>query len=218
MKKLSAILLASLFFAACGGAAETNKASNATNAANANSTNTAVNKASVNSTTTSTNPTGFTLKIDGKEMPVDAKFASYTVEKATISRGGKDETAAQYVFRIANFDFQNAKGKQPTGDEKMAIFTIVNIPNTDEKTVPGAGDYPVPLFAGEQTPQFSITTKLGVMYIDGGKPIEKKLETSKLKGKTKITSATADTISGEIDATDGATTIKGTFTAKLTKK
>ncbi len=41
---------------------------------------------------------------------------------------------------------------------------------------------------------------------------------SKADGEVKITAVTADSVSGEINVTEGDKTIKGTFTAKLPKK
>ena len=41
---------------------------------------------------------------------------------------------------------------------------------------------------------------------------------SKAEGEVKITAVTADSVSGEINVTEGDKTIKGTFTAKLPKK
>ena len=40
----------------------------------------------------------------------------------------------------------------------------------------------------------------------------------KADGEVKITSVTADTVSGEVNLTDGDKSIKGTFTAKLPKQ
>ena len=45
-----------------------------------------------------------------------------------------------------------------------------------------------------------------LMSIGGGK---------KAEGEVKITNVTADTVSGEVDLTEGDKSIKGTFTAKL---
>ena len=44
------------------------------------------------------------------------------------------------------------------------------------------------------------------MTIGGGK---------KAEGEVKITSVTADTVSGEVDLTEGDKSIKGNFTAKM---
>ena len=44
------------------------------------------------------------------------------------------------------------------------------------------------------------------------------LDRSTLSGQVKVTSATADEISGDIDLTAGDNTIKGSFTAKVLKR
>ena len=41
---------------------------------------------------------------------------------------------------------------------------------------------------------------------------------SKAEGEVKITAVSADSVSGEINVSEGDKTIKGTFTAKLPKK
>ena len=55
-----------------------------------------------------------------------------------------------------------------------------------------------------------------------GKQTETDFDTSfskeKVNGEVKITSVTADTVSGEVNLTEGDKSIKGTFTAKLPKK
>ena len=62
------------------------------------------------------------------------------------------------------------------------------------------------------------TKSIGIVSRKGGADNTVWLERSTLMGDVKVTSASADEISGDIDVTSGDTSIKGSFTAKILKR
>ena len=51
-----------------------------------------------------------------------------------------------------------------------------------------------------------------------GKEEKISVDTRKAEGEVRITSVTEDSISGEVDLTEGGNSVKGPFTAKITTK
>ena len=58
----------------------------------------------------------------------------------------------------------------------------------------------------------------GIVSRTGGADNKVWLDRGTLTGEVKLTSASADEISGDIDVTSGDTSIKGSFTAKILKR
>jgi hypothetical protein len=157
-----------------------------------------------------------TISLGGKETPLEVKSGTYQKSVTNYSAGGKSETASETVFFIANFDMAQAKsgGKKPENGQMVAAFTLIGASGTDDKTPIHVGTYLVRSGEAENATRFNITTKCGFVMFENGAQSDKKLATSKLQGETKITSVTADAVAGEINVTDGESTIKGTFVAK----
>lgn len=156
-----------------------------------------------------------TISSAGKETPLEVKTGTYQKSIVNYLAGGKNETASETVFVIANFDLGAAKaGGKPENGQLVAAFTLIGASGSDDKTALPTGTYLVRSGVAENAARFNITTKCGFVSFANGIQADKKLATSKLQGETKITAVTAATIAGEINVTDGETTIKGTFIAK----
>lgn len=156
-----------------------------------------------------------TIVSGGGESPLEVKSGAFFKSTQTYSDGGKTETATQAVFRIANFDMEKAKGAKPENGQMVAVFVLVGAGGTDEKAALQPGTYPVRTGDFSKAPKFNITSNCGFVMFAGGAQSEKKLATSKMQGETRISSVTNDSVTGEINVTDGESTIKGTFVAKL---
>lgn len=168
------------------------------------------------------NPSGnsssphLTVSSGGKESALEVKSGTYQMSATNYSAGGKSETASEAVFFIANFDMAQSRagGNKPENGQMVAAFTLIGASGTNEKTPIQVGTYPVRSGEAENATRFNITTKCGMVMFENGAQSDKKLATSRLQGETKITAVAGDTVSGEINVTDGESTIKGTFVAK----
>jgi hypothetical protein len=178
--------------------------------------NTASKAANTSGTAGNSSSPQLTISLGGKDTPLEVKSGSYQQSVTNYSSGGKNETASEAVFFIANFDMAQAKaaGKKPENGQMVAAFTLIGASGTNDKSPLGVGTYPVRSGEGENATRFNITTRCGVVMFENGAQTDKKLATSKLQGEAKITSVTDGTVSGEINVTDGESTIKGTFIAR----
>jgi hypothetical protein len=178
--------------------------------------NTASKAANTNGTAGNSSSPQLTISLGGKDTPLEVKSGSYHQSVTNYSAGGKSETASEAVFFIANFDMVQAKaaGKKPENGQMVAAFTLIGASGTNDKSPLAVGTYPVRSGEGENATRFNITTRCGVVMFENGAQTDKKLATSKLQGEAKITSVADGTVSGEINVTDGESTIKGTFVAR----
>lgn len=191
-----------------GATHENSIANNGTSPQTTAATNTAVAPAAASSPR-------LTIVSGGKESPLEVKSGGFVKSTQTYSDGSKTETATQAMFRIANFELEKAKGSRPEDGQMVAVFVLVGAGGTDEKAALQPGTYPVRTGSVQTASKFNITSNCGFVMFAGGAQSEKKLATSKMKGETRISSVTNDSVTGEINVTDGESTIKGTFVAKL---
>jgi hypothetical protein len=156
------------------------------------------------------------VSLGGKESPLEVKSGTYQRSVAQYSAGGKNEIASETVFFVANFDMAKSKaaGNKPENGQMVAAFTLIGANGTNDKAPIQVGTYPVRSGEAENATRFNITTKCGIVMFENGAQSDKKLATSKLQGEAKITGVNGDEVSGEINVTDGESSIKGAFVAK----
>jgi len=127
-------------------------------------------------------------------------------------------TAATYKVYAANYDldssfFAQTMNKPLTSDDNLRVtFSLVGDEGGTEKTALKAGTY------SAKADKFMKVESVGIVSRKGGADNTGWLERSTLTGDVKVTTASADEISGDIDLTSGGTSIKGSFTAKILKR
>ncbi len=83
---------------------------------------------------------------------------------------------------------------------------------TDEETGYKTGTYPT------KAEKFDKVDYVNVAYLSDGKESSNSFDLAKTTGEVKITAVSADSVSGEINLTEGERSVKGTFTTKITVK
>lgn len=172
-------------------------------------------------TTTTTVPK-LDVKVGGKSSTLDVKSGVVDPSEVTATAPGKPNVKTfLHKIYLANFEMDTSgagwMNKPLTAPEQMRVqIELTGEDGTDMKSPFKVGTHAaqtnntngvrtviIRTFAdGKQTD----TRFDSLMSIGGGK---------KAEGEVKITSVTADTVSGEVDLTEGDRSIKGTFTAKL---
>lgn len=148
-----------------------------------------------------------------KDLPVKSSYA-FPVTKSFTDTAGKITTAGSYRTYAANYDldagnFAMTLDKPLGSDDQVRVtFSLVGEQGGNEKTPPKAGTY------SAKADKFMKVEDVGIISRKGS---ETKfwLDRSTVTGEVKITSASADSMSGDINITAGETTIKGSFTAKI---
>lgn len=162
------------------------------------------------------------VKVGGKSSTLDVKSGAVDPSEMVFTAPGKPNVKT-FIHKIylANFEMDTSgvawMNNPLTAPEQMRVeIDLTGDDGTDKNTPFKVGTYTaqtketngvrtviIRTFAdGKQTD----TRFDSLMSIGGGK---------KAEGKVKITNVTADTVSGEVDLTEGDKSIKGTFTAKL---
>ena len=154
---------------------------------------------------------GIAVQYDGKSATVEPKSTAVIVD--TVG------DMVSHTFVIANYDLGDKVSKmslQGSAKEagKMRVqFTIIGAKGTDEKTPVKPGEYPSRV---GNTGSAENTANGGRFSYAGEKREESKgTSLADMKaGKIKIDSVDGGTITGEVDLTDGKTSIKGKFSVK----
>ena len=152
-----------------------------------------------------------------KDLPVKSSYA-FAVTKTFTDINNKITTASAYNVYAANYDldannFAMTMDKPLTSDDQVrVVFSLIGDEGTNEKSPPKAGTY------SAKADKFMKVESAGLVARKGGADIKSWLDRSMLSGEVKVTSASADEISGDVDLTSGDTSIKGSFTAKVLKR
>ena len=153
-----------------------------------------------------------------KDFAVKSGYA-FAVTKTFTDTAGKMTTAPSYRTYAASYDldagnFAMTLDKPLTADDQLrVVFNLVGEEGGNEKTPPKAGTY------SAKADKFMKVEDAAIVSRKGGADSKVWLDRSTLSGEVKVTSASADSISGEVNLTAGETTIKGSFRAKvLTRK
>jgi hypothetical protein len=152
-----------------------------------------------------------------KDLATKSSY-SYAVTKTFTDTSNKITTASAYRTYAANYDldatnFSMTIEKALTSDDQVRVeFSLVGDQGTNEKAPPKAGTY------SAKADKFMKVETVGIVSRKGGADNKVWLDRGTLTGEVKVTSASADEISGDIDVSAGDTTIKGSFTAKILKR
>ena len=149
-----------------------------------------------------------------KDLPVKTSYA-FAVTKSFTDASGKITTAPSYRTYVASYDldagnFAMTLDKPLTSDDQVrVVFSLVGEQGGNEKTPPKAGTY------SAKADKFMKVEDVGIVSRKGGPDNKFWFDRSTVTGQVKVTSATAESISGDIDLTAGDNTIRGSFTAKV---
>jgi hypothetical protein len=103
--------------------------------------------------------------------------------------------------------------KPLTSDDQIRVmFSLIGEQGTDGKAPLKAGAY------SARADKFMRVETVGIVSRKSGVDNKVWLDRNALTGQVKVTSASADEISGDVDVTSGDTSIKGSFTAKILKR
>jgi hypothetical protein len=164
------------------------------------------------------------VKVGGKDSTLDVKSstAGNSTFAVTSPAGQRIRVTLQTIY-LANHEMDaspSSWNKPLSGPGQMRVaLTLMNGDGPNEnfkvgtysaqsENANGVYDVSINTFAdGKQT-----ETRFYGSYVGSAK------RDIKPTGEVKITNVTADTVSGEVNLTEGDTSIKGPFTAKLPKK
>lgn len=197
MKKLLTIILASVFFTACGGTG------------------------SIGSTG-GTPPTQLKVLVNEQEKTLDIKSIGVFYGKNVLNNvAGKAKLETfRHSLYFANFDADFTKeGAAETAmtapDQVVVRVSLTGEDGTKEDSPLKVGTYSV------KNEWINDVNAASIMSFQKGTKTETQFSPmstmTNTEGEVKITSVTADTVSGEINLTETGRAIKGTFTAKLPK-
>ncbi|HSQ23722.1 MAG TPA: hypothetical protein VLN44_04920 [Pyrinomonadaceae bacterium] len=153
-----------------------------------------------------------------KDFAIKSSYA-FAVTKTFTDTAGKITTAPSYRTYVASYDldagnFAMTLDKPLTSEDQLrVVFSLVGEQGGNEKTPPKAGTY------AAKADKFMKVEDVAIVSRKGAADNKVWLDRSTLSGEVKITSASASSISGDVDLIAGESTIKGSFTAKvLTRK
>lgn len=199
MKKLGTLILASLLLTACGGAS------------------------SGGGTSSSADPSASKLdvKVAGKDSALNVKTgAVYYGNVISTAPGKPDIQTFAHTIYLANYEMETTSPgwtrKVPSALDHMRV----DIQLTGEEGTKTDSPFKVGTY-GAKAGKFNSVRSVVIHTFADGKATRTHFNTlfsdSKVEGEVKITSVTADTVSGEVNLTDGGNSIKGNVTAKLPK-
>ena len=152
-----------------------------------------------------------------KDLAVKSGYA-FAVTKTFTDINNKITTSSAYNVYVANYDldagnFAMTMDKPLASDDQVRVmFSLIGDEGTNDKSPLKAGTY------SAKADKHMKVESVGIVSRKGGADNKAWLDRSTLSGEVKVTSASADEISGDIDVTAGDTTIKGSFTAKVLKR
>ena len=201
MKNIYLILGLSLFLAACGGSS-----SGGGGASNAG-------------TSTTVGSSKLDVKTGGKDSTLNVKSGGATYSGMNYSIPGKPATKASiHTIHIANYEMDSAlPAKALTAPDQMRVdIRIIGEEGTWDTSPFKVGIY------NPKAELFNKVSNITIVTFADGKQVETRFDNSsgnkKIDGEVKITSVTADTVSGEVNLTEGDKSVKGPFTLKLPVK
>jgi hypothetical protein len=153
-----------------------------------------------------------------KDLAVKSSYA-FPVTKSFTDINNKITTASAHYVYVANYDLDAANfamtlDKPLTSEDQVRVtFNLIGAEGTNDKSPLKTGTY------SAKADKYMKVETAGIVTRKGSGDSKLWLDRSALTGEVKVTSASADSISGDIDLTAGENTIKGSFTAKvLTRK
>ncbi|MEQ1646474.1 MAG: hypothetical protein ABL959_23675, partial [Pyrinomonadaceae bacterium] len=162
------------------------------------------------------------IKAGGKDVPMSVKSSGSdkSVFTYTPGVGQPPVTATSFSAMFGNYEmdttnFATMKKKLGSADQARVSFSVYGEAGTGLSDEVKPGTYKV----DKEGRFMSVSTVVVTTFADG-KDQEKyfDLRAPDAKGEIQITSVTADSVSGSIDVTQGDSSVKGNFTAKVGKK
>jgi hypothetical protein len=152
-----------------------------------------------------------------KDLGIKSGYA-FAITKTFSDINGKMATASVYNVYLANYDldsknFAMSMDKPLTGDDQVrVVFNLIGDEGTNDKSPPKAGTY------SAKAERFMKSESVGLVARRNSADVKSWLDRTTLSGEVKVTSASSDEISGDVDLTSGDTSIKGSFSAKVLKR
>ena len=152
-----------------------------------------------------------------KDLAIKSAYA-FPVTKSFTDVNGKITTASAYNVYLANYDldsknFAMTLDKPLNGDDQVrVVFSLIGAEGTNDQSAPKDGTY------SAKADKYVKAESAGIVARKNGADVKSWLDRSMLTGEVKVTSASADEISGEVNLSAGDTTIKGSFTTKVLKR
>lgn len=149
-----------------------------------------------------------------KELAQKSGYA-FVINKTFTDTSGKITSAASYRVYVANYDLDAANfamtlDKPLSADDQVrVVFNLVGDQGTNDKSPLKAGTY------SAKADKFMKVEDVTIVSRKGSADNKVALDRSSLTGDAKVDSVSGDTITGEVDVTSGAISIKGPFTARI---
>ena len=162
------------------------------------------------------------VKAGGKDVPMSVKSSGSdkSVFTYTPGVGQPPITATSFSAMFGNYEmvttnFATMKKKLASADQARVSFSIYGESGTGLNDDIKPGTYKV----DKEARFMSVSTVAVTTFADGtDKETYFDLRSADAKGEIKVTSVTADTVSGSIDVTQGDNSVKGDFTVNRPKK
>jgi hypothetical protein len=152
-----------------------------------------------------------------KDLAVKSSY-TFPVTKTFTDINQKITTAASYNVYAANYDLDSGNfamtlDKPMASDEQVRVtFSLVGEEGTNDKSALKAGTY------SAKADKYMKVENVGIVTRKGASDSKNWFDRGSLSGDVKLTSVSDDSISGDIDVTAGAASVKGSFTAKILKR
>ncbi len=162
------------------------------------------------------------VKVSGKSSTMDVKSGAVDQSEMVFTDPGKPNVKTfLHKIYLANFEMDTNgvawMNKPLTAPEQMRVEIDLTGEDGTDKNSP----FKVGTYATQTKDAMGVRTVIIKTFADG-KPTDTRFDSlmsigggKKAEGEVKITNVTADTVSGEVDLTEGDKSIKGNFTAKL---
>lgn len=159
------------------------------------------------------------VKAGGKTLPFSVKSSgTYSTVKTFTDAQSKVTKASSNYFVLANYDIDTSLGMSSmekattAADQVRVAIQLVGQEGTDEKTGFKTGTY------ATKAEKFDKVDYVNIAYFADGKESKNFFDIAKTTGEVKITAVSADSVSGEINLTEGDKSVIGSFTAKIMVK
>jgi hypothetical protein len=149
-----------------------------------------------------------------KDLAIKSGYA-FPVTKSFTDVNGKITTASAYNVYLANYDldaksFAMTLDKPLTADDQVrVVFSLIGDEGTNDKSAVKAANY------SAKADKYDKAESAGIVARKNGADVKSWLDRSMLTGDVKVTSASADEITGDVNLSSGDMAIKGSFTAKI---
>jgi len=143
---------------------------------------------------------------------------AFAVTKSFTDLNGKITTAASYRTYVASYDldagnFAMTLDKPLPSDEQVrVVFSLVGEEGSNDKSQLKTGSY------SAKAEKYMKVEDVTIVSRKGGADTRTPLDRGTVTGEVKITSSSADAMSGDIDLNSGELSVKGSFTARVLKR